>query len=71
MHNKSIKYYKLSTGIIFKYDPNNKTFYYLDKNKTWKFYAPLLSIYLDPASDYEEISEEDVKNEITGGAKKI
>lgn len=65
----NVKYYKLSNGIIFKYDKISKTFYYL-KNKQWVFYAPLISIYLDPSSDYDEITPEEVNNEIHGRVMK-
>lgn len=65
----SVKYYKLSNGTIFKYDKISKTFSYL-KNKKWFFYAPLISIYLDPSSEYDEITLEEVESEIYGRTMK-
>lgn len=61
-----IKYYRLSNGLIFKYDKNSKNFYYLNKNNTWTFYAPLVSIFFDSASDYDEITVEQLKKEVEG-----
>lgn len=55
-----MKYYKRESGTIVKIDDNMKIFY-LNKKKEWINDQTLIDMFLDDL-DYEEISEEEVRN---------
>lgn len=56
----NMKYYKRESGTIVKIDDNMKIFY-LNKKKEWINDQTLIDMFLDDL-DYEEISEEEVRN---------
>lgn len=54
-----MKYYKRESGTIVKVDENLQIFY-LDSNNNWINEQSLLDMFVDDL-DYQEISEEEVK----------
>lgn len=55
-----MKYYRRESGTIIKVDENMQIFY-LDENKNWVNNQELIDMFIEDL-DYEEISEEELKN---------
>lgn len=54
------KYYMFNNGRVFKYDMINQKFFLLDKDGNWIYYPSLMDIYYDAASDYFEVTIDDI-----------
>ena len=55
MEKSNVKYYRFSSGVVFKYDLDTLDFYVLNEEGVWEKNKYLISKFYDAASEYEEI----------------
>ncbi len=65
MEKQEYEYYKFRNGYYFKLDRKTFSFYVL-KNNVWEQDDTLVSLYYDPAIDYEQIEDSSVIEYLEG-----
>lgn len=56
------RYYQFSNGTIVRRSMKNLLFYTLDENNQWVTNGYAMSKFYDAASEYDEISEDEVRS---------
>ena len=64
MNNIKYKYFKFKHGRFFRLDESKFDFQILNNDNMWEDDTYIISLFIDPSSDYYEIKDKDIINKL-------